>query len=66
MKLDLDRLYDLMVAAEMSFDELSEKTGISRTTLYRIRRNPSDIKLCYIDTLADLFGIDPFRLLKRR
>lgn len=42
---------------EISVVDMAKRLGISRPTYTAWERNPSQIKLCYIDKIANVLGI---------
>jgi transcriptional regulator with XRE-family HTH domain len=55
-----NRLKELRISRNMSQEELSQKSGISRNTLSKIENNEEAIVTTRtIAKLADVFGVNP-------
>ncbi len=57
-------VHDLRVEQHFSVTALSHVAKISRPLLARIERGEADVRLSYIERLADALCVDPLQLLK--
>ena len=57
-------VHNLRVEQHISVSTLSHVARISRPLLARIERGEADVRLSYIERLADALCVDPLQLLK--
>lgn len=63
--IDYDRLISLARGQGMNVTELAEKSGISRTTIYALKKHPEqDVFPSTISKLAKTVHVDPDQLIK--